>query len=171
MVKRRAGYTLLEVVVAMAIFGMFLTILAVITAEMRGYEKRMPINFMRHPQIAAVLSRLRRDVLDAHGSSPYKPSFGPYTQSPKTLIVESVQPNGGVQTIVWDFSTPGEVQRIAYNVGVATKWVAHGVPPEFSNDLVVDAVGIPGRPWGVEIKAQDAKGRIAIDQILQPRAH
>ena len=87
------------------------------------------------------------------------------------LIVATVQPNGGVQTIVWDFSTPREVHRKAFNVGVATEWIARGVPSEFSNDLVLDAVGIPGRPWGVRLTAKDERGRIAIDQILQPRAH
>jgi prepilin-type N-terminal cleavage/methylation domain-containing protein len=171
MVRRQRGYTLLEVVIALAIFGMFLMIVASLTAEMRGYERRLPINFMKHPQIASVVMRMRRDVMDAHGSDPYKPEFNGYTQSPKVLIIEAVQPNGGVQTIVWDFSTPGEVHRKAFNVGVATEWIARGVPPEFSNDLVLDAVGIPGRPWGVRLTAKDERGRIAIDQILQPRAH
>lgn len=169
--QRLAGYTLLEVVVSMAIFGIFLFVLAILTSEMRAYEKRLPVNFMRHPQISSVLARLRRDVLDAHGADPYPETFKDYTQGPQTLIIESVQPNGGVNTIVWDFSTPGEVRRRAYNVGVATTWRARGVPEDFSRNLVVDAVDIPGRPWGVRITARDGKGRIAIDQILQPRAH
>jgi hypothetical protein len=45
------------------------------------------------------------------------------------------------------------------------------VPTDFSNSIEVDAVGITGRPLGVRITARDGKGRIAIDQILQPRAH
>jgi len=170
MVKRRvAGYTLLEVVVAMAVFGMFLMILGLLTVEMRSQEKRLPVNFMRHPQIIVVISKLRRDVQDAFGDEPYPESIGEYTQSPKTLIVQSLQQTGGVQTIVWDFRNAGEVKRRAFNVGVSTDWTARGMPPEFSLD--VDAVGIPGRPWGVRITARDGKGRIAIDQILQPRVH
>ena len=171
MVKRRvAGYTLLEVIVAMAVFGMFLLILGMLTVEMRAQEKRMPVNFMRHPQVAVLVTKLRRDVLDAYGGDPYPPSFQGYTQSPKTLIVQSLQETGGVQTIVWDFRTPGQVQRRAWNVGVPVTWTARGLPEDFSS-LEIDAVGIPGRPWGVRVTARDGKGRIAIDQILQPRAH
>ncbi|HUP61103.1 MAG TPA: prepilin-type N-terminal cleavage/methylation domain-containing protein [Thermoanaerobaculia bacterium] len=165
------GYTLIEVVVAMAVFGIFLMILGVLTVDMRRNEKRMPVNFMRHPQIDAVISRLRRDVLDAHGSNPYRETHDGYTQGSKTLILESVQENGGVQMIVWDFRNAGEVKRRAYNVGVATQWIARGVPEDFASTLVLQAVGIPGRPWGVRVTARDERGRIAIDQILQPRAH
>lgn len=175
MVKRRivrfaGGYTLLEVVVAMAVFGMFLLILGMLTVEMRAQEKRMPVNFMRHPQVAVLITKLRRDVLDAYIHDPYPTSFQGYTQSPKTLIVQSLQETGGVQTIVWDFRTPGQVQRHAWNVGVPATWTARGLPEDFSS-VEVGAVGIPGRPWGVRVTARDGKGRIAIDQILQPRAH
>jgi len=171
-VKRRtAGYTLLEVVVAMAVFGIFLMILGVLTVEMRAQEKRMPVNFLRHPQIVVVISKLRRDVQDAFSANPYPEVFREYSQSPKMLIVQSVQESGGVQTIVWDFRTSGEVHRHAYNVGVSTDWTARGLPADFSNSIEVDAVGIPGRPWGVRVTARDGEGRIAIDQILQPRAH
>jgi prepilin-type N-terminal cleavage/methylation domain-containing protein len=165
------GYSLIEVVVAMAVFGTFLMILGVLTVDMRRNEKRMPVNFMRHPQIDAVISRLRRDVLDAHGASPYREAHDGYTQGPKTLILESVQQNGGVNIIIWDFRNAGQVRRRAYNVGVVTEWVARGVPEDFASSLELDAVGIPGRPWGVRVTARDERGRIAIDQILQPRAH
>jgi prepilin-type N-terminal cleavage/methylation domain-containing protein len=176
-VKRRSGgrpqrgYTLLEVVVAMAVFGLFLLILGTLTVEMRAQEKRMPVNFLRHPQVVVVVSKLRRDVLDAFGSAPYPESFREYTQTPQTLIIQSVQESGGVQTIVWDFRTAGEVHRHAYNVGVSTDWTARGLPADFSSTFAVGAIEIPGRPWGVRIKARDGRGRIAIDQILQPRAH
>jgi prepilin-type N-terminal cleavage/methylation domain-containing protein len=169
--RRSPGYTLLEVVVAMAVFGMFLLILGMLTVEMRSQEKRMPVNFLRHPQIAVVVSKLRRDVQDAFGSNPYPESFKDYTQTPQTLIVQSVQETGGVQTIVWDFREAGIVKRRAWNVGVPADWTARGLPAEFSSTFKLEAVGIPGRPWGVRIRAQDGEGRIAIDQILQPRAH
>jgi prepilin-type N-terminal cleavage/methylation domain-containing protein len=168
---RMRGYTLLEIVISMAVFGMFLLIVATLTSEMRGFEKRMPIDFMSHPQVAAVVGRLRRDVEDVHGANPYPPSFGSYVQTPQTLILETVQPNGGVQTIVWDFSTPGAVVRHATNVGITTDWTARGLPPQFSKDFAIDAVNIPGRPYGVRVTARDQEGRIAIDQLFQPRAH
>lgn len=168
--RRTAGYTLLEVVVAMAVFGIFLMVLGVLTVEMRAQEKRLPVNFMNHPQVAVILGKLRRDVLDAHGPDPYPETFKGYTQTPKTLIVESVQQNGGVQQIVWDFQQPGVVVRKAWNVGVPSVWTGRGLPEDFSS-VEIDAVGMPGRPYGVRITARDKKGRIAIDRIFQPRAH
>lgn len=168
MVKRRGspGYTLLEVVIALAIFGIFLAVLAQLTREMTGYEKRLPVNFLSHPQVIAVLSRLRRDVLDA--TMPYYPeSYAMYSQSPNTLLLYSLEAEGNAQTIVWDFSKPGEARRRAFSVGAQTsEWVARGVP-----QLTVSSFPISGSAESVRIKAYDDNGLLAIDQILQPRAH
>jgi prepilin-type N-terminal cleavage/methylation domain-containing protein len=167
---RRRGYSLMEVVVTLAIFGIFLMIIVTLSIEMRTNEKRYTINFMQHPQIVAVLARLRRDVLDAHGQSPYRNDSpdGKYHQSDKVLIFETLI-GGGTQTIVWDFSRAGEVHRISYNVGVPTEWVARGVPPEFVPKI--DSIEVPGRAFGVRLSAFDKKGNLAIDQYLLPRAH
>ena len=154
----------------MAIFGVFLMIVGTLTMEMRGQEKRYPVNFMQHPQVVAVLSRMRRDVQDAFGSNPYPGSTedGRYVQSPKILIVQTIV-GGGAQVVVWDFSKRGEVHRISYNVGVTTEWVARGLPPDFGASI--DAIETPGHPFGVRITAADSRHRLTIDQYLQPRAH
>lgn len=185
--RRAAGYSLLEVVVAMAIFGIFLAVLFGLTAEMRGWERRLPVNYMRHPQVMAVIARLRHDVLDAHGSRPYRRTHDGYTMSPTTLILETVHATGTVRMVVWDFSTPGEVRRRSYNAGaLEDEWLARGVPEEFSRNFTFDAVTLaedeevfssdasqqePQRPYGVRVLAKDSNGKVAIDQILQPRAH
>jgi prepilin-type N-terminal cleavage/methylation domain-containing protein len=164
--KPSAGYTLLEIIVAMAIFGMFLAVLAQLTAEMRFQEKRLPVNMHRHPQVIAVLARMRRDVMD---SLRYEKTHDGYVSSQNVLIVETIV-NGYEQTVVWDFRTPGEVRRRAYQVGVAQEWVARGLPRTFS-ELKIDAIKTsPGAPWAARITAHDEKGRLAIDTILQPRA-
>ena len=167
---RQRGYTLLEMVFALAIFGILCTILFVLTAEMRFSAKHLPINMHKNPQVISVLSRMRRDVLDAASRQPYEKSYGEYTSSAKVLIVETMMPNGGQQTVVWDFRTPGEVRRRAFNVGVADDWVTRGLPVDFSN-LEIDAVKTgTNAAWATRITARDEKGRIAIDTILQPRA-
>lgn len=168
------GYTLLEVSVMMAVFGVFLMIFFGLTAEMRGWEKRLPINYMKHPQVGAVLSRLRRDVLDAHmpgGMSPWKNRLGKFEMSDKVLILETIQTDGTAESVVWDFSEPRTVHRHAYVKEFKTStWTARGLPENFAIDT--EAVKImTGRPWGVRVMAVDEKGRLAIDQILQPRAH
>ena len=170
MVKRRmAGYTLIEILVAMVVMGVVVSVFCILAAEMRSTEKRLPVNMVRHPQVVAVLARLRRDVIDAHGVSPYRNNHDGYTAGTQVLILETLTPSG-VEMVVWDFRTPREVRRRSYRVGVATEWVARGLPEHFSKEPI-SAVGLPGRPWAVRIKATDSDGRIAIDQILQPRAH
>lgn len=166
----RRGFTLIEVVVTLAVFGTFLFIITNLSWEMRKAEKRFPVNFMRHPEVVSVLARMRRDVLDAFGANPYPEASpdGKYLQSNKTLIIQTIV-GGGAQTVVWDFSVPTEVHRIAYNVGVKTEWVARGLPPDFNANI--DAIADPGHPYGVRMKATDSQGRLAIDQYLLPRAH
>lgn len=171
MVKRaQRGYSLIEVVVAMAIFVTFLAVVFILTAEMRSWEKRLPMNMHKHPQVSAVLARIRRDVLDAHGSKPYRNTHDGYTMNEKVLILETVHENGGVRTIVWDFREPTVVRRVSYNVGARTEWVARGLPHDFAS-VELQAEDVPNaKAWGVRIQAKDANGRLAIDQIYVPRA-
>ena len=165
--RREKGYTLVEMIVSISVFGIIVAIFALLAAEMRAHQQRLPINFMRHPQVSAVLSRMRRDVQDSKGG--YERNHDGYTGSPQVLIMETLQPTGGVQMVIWDFREPGVAKRRSYNVGVAQEWVARGLPQSASFE--VGAVQIPGRPYGVRIRVTDAEGRLAIDQILQPRAH
>lgn len=168
--RRAAGYSLIEIVVALAVFCAFLAILFILTSEMRAHQKRMPINMMRHPQVSAVVSRLRRDVLDAHGKNPYhRTEYDGFTQSPKTLILDTLDSDDwSVLTIVWDFQKAGEVRRRQYRVGKMTEWVARGLPADFSN-LQIDAVKID-QPYAVRLTAKDKEGRLALDLVFQPRA-
>jgi prepilin-type N-terminal cleavage/methylation domain-containing protein len=170
--RKECGFTLLETIFTLAIFGVFIIILVTMSAEMRGYDQRYPVNYMKHPQVTAVMSRMRKDVVDAFGADPYPrvhpPQHAIYSQTPKTLIVYSIQSTGFAQTIVWDFRTPGIVNRKAYSVGnVVSDWAARGVPADFT----IGIFEIPDRPAAVRIRAVDQGGRLAIDQIFQPRAH
>ncbi len=164
MVKRslQSGFTLLETIVTLVIFGTFLWVIVLITADMRTWQQRMRINYMAHPQVGAVIARMRRDVLAA--TSPY---YGP-NQTATRLDVYSLQQSGFAQTVVYDFSTPGEVHRRAYSAGAeVAHWVARGIPAQFQ----ISTYEIPGRPYGVRLRARDAEGELVVDQILQPRAH
>ena len=176
--RHQRGFTLLEVIVSLTIFGTLLVIAFALTSQMRMWEKRLPVNYMRHPEIMSVIARMRRDVLDVQVFEgkiyldQYQDQYDNklYTNNSKTLILQTLL-DGGLQTIVWDFSEPGVVRRLSYNVGVRSIWVARGVPIDFSSGVDVEAVEFPGRPYGVRLRAEDSSGQIAIDQILQPRTH
>jgi prepilin-type N-terminal cleavage/methylation domain-containing protein len=164
-VRRRArGYSLIEISVTLALFGIFLFIIVTLTAEMRRNEKRWPINWMAHPDISAVVSRIRRDVYD----SKYLPdSWQTYSQSPETPIIYTITPAGFGETIVWDFRTPGQVTRHAWTANQQQgDWTAHGTPT-----FTGDKYDAPNGQRGIRVTAVDDKGKLAIDQILIPRPH
>lgn len=169
--RRQLGFTLMEVIVAMTVFLIFLAILFTLTSEMRRVEKRLPVNYMRNPQIINVLARMRRDVLDAIGADPYydEPYEG-FTPSEKVLILDTLHSSGTEETVVWDFRQPGTVRRVSFHGGVRTQWIQGGLPKDFAAEI--DAVEVDDeRAFAVRLKAVDEKGQLAIDQILQPRAH
>jgi len=163
-VKRERGFTLMEVVVTMAVFGMFLIIIVILTAEMRQNEKRYPINYMAHPEVVAVMARLRKDIVD---TKYYPMSFQGYSQSNKTLLLYTLKQTGFGETVVYDFRTAGEVHRKAFNATqLSSDWVARGVP-----DFEVGAFSLSTGQDAVRITAKDAQNQLAIDQIFLPRAH
>jgi hypothetical protein len=156
---------MLEIVVAMAIFGIFLFMIIVMTAEMEQHRKRNPVNFMAHPQVAAVLSRMRRDVED---SQSYPNEIDRFSQGSKTLLVDVLAEDGTIEHIVWDFSKPGEAHRLTFRVGaLVSQWDAYGLP-DF--DAEVDSYEVGGQ-YATRIQARNRRGQLAIDQLFTPRRH
>ena len=167
--RGRAGYTLMEIVIALAIFGILTFILLSLTMELAFWERRLKVDFLRHPQVMSVIARVRRDVADGWSDNPYAATAPGYENGPKTLVLWSLSASGGQETIVWDFTTPGVVERREYNVGNVSVWRARGVPPDFTADI--DSAKNPN-PYGIDgvrMKATDSRGRIAIDQTFFPR--
>lgn len=149
---------------SMTIFLVFLAIMFSLTTEMRGHEKRLPVNLMRHPQTNALLARMRKDVLSA---TRYRETFQEYTQGPEVLIVYSLQESGFGHEVVWDFRTANVATRRAYSAGaLVSEWTARGIPK-----VEITSYEIAGRLPSVRVIAKDGANNIAIDQILQPRAH
>src|ERR1700760_3111220 len=110
----------------MALFGVFLFILVTVTAEMRRVEKKWPVNFMARPEVGSILARMRHDILD---STSFPDTIDKYSQSPTTLIVYTINQDGTAETVVWDFSQPGEVHRLAYKATLlSTDWKAREEP-------------------------------------------
>jgi len=155
---------MIEVVVTLAIFGTFLAIIVVLTAEMRKNEQRHPINYMAHPEVSAVMARLRKDVLD---TTYYPEEFQGYAQMPKTLLLYTLRQTGFGETVVYDFRKAGEVHRKSFNATQLTAdWVARGVPV-----FEIGHYDLPTGQTAVRITATDEQNRMAIDEILVPRPH
>ena len=164
MVNGRRGFSLMEVVVTLAVFGMFLVIIVILTAEMRTNEKRYPINYMAHPEVEAVMSRLRKDILD---TKYYPMAYQGYQQTNKTLLLYTLKQTGFGETVVYDFRTKGEIHRKGFNATQqSSDWVARGVP-----DFEIGAYSLSTGQDAVRITAKDAQNQLAIDQIFLPRPH
>ncbi len=161
--SRERGFTLLEIVIAMAVFAFFLAILGRLSYEMHTMERRFPISFNAHPSIPTLLSRLRRDVEDTTGwGSP----IDGYDQTPHTLILYVVH-GWGAETVVWDFSVPGEAHRKGYFGTLMTNdWVAHGVP-----QFEISTQTLPNGRDAVRAAAKDEYGKTIVDQVYTPRPH
>jgi prepilin-type N-terminal cleavage/methylation domain-containing protein len=169
-VKRETGYTLVELVVAMALFALLLFVLMSVTNEMAFHERRLKLDFLRHPQVIGVISRMRRDVADGFGRNPYGATTGSgETNAPKRLVMEILAQSGGTQVVVWDFTTPGMVERRAHNVGGLDVWRARGLPPDFTAEIGAVENPNPNGALGVRIRARDSQGLLAIDQVFFPR--
>jgi prepilin-type N-terminal cleavage/methylation domain-containing protein len=163
-VVKRRGFTMMEIVVTIAIFGVFLMIIVSLTLEMRKNEARYPVNFMLHPEVSSVIARLRKDVFD---TIYYPAEFQGYSQSKKMLLLYTLRTTGFATTVVYDFTTKGEVHRKEYNATqLVGDWVARGVPTFEVGDYTLET----GQD-ATRIRAYDSKGKLAIDEIFLPRAH
>ena len=162
--RRARGYTMLEVVITLALFGVFLFIIVTMTAEMRRNEKKWPVNFFAHPEVGSVLARMRRDIYD----STLRPAtFETYTASPLTLIVYTINNDGTAETVVWDFTTPGEVHRKAFKATLlSSEWMARGLPL-----FTWTTEPMPSGQDAVRIQAMDKEHKLAIDELIVPRPH
>lgn len=164
MVRRAGGYTLMEVVVTLAVFGMLLLIVTILTAEMRANEKRYPVNFLAHPEVGSVMARMRKDIFD---TKYYPSAWQGYEQTPRTLILYTLRQTGFAETVVYDFRAPSEVHRKVYNATEMTgDWVARGVP-----DFRISTFTLNTGQDAVRVTATDSQNRLAIDQIFVPRPH
>jgi prepilin-type N-terminal cleavage/methylation domain-containing protein len=162
--RRQRGFTLLEMVVAVAIFGLFIATIGILTYEMYFVQKKWPINYMSHPEVGGVVARVRRDVLD---SLFYPKEWEGFQQDKRVLIIYVVGQDGFAKTIVYDFRKDGEVRRLEYNSkALQSTWVAHAVPSFRVDDFALDNGQI-----AVRLVATDPGGKLAIDQIFVPRAH
>lgn len=156
MVSRRRGASLLELVVAMAVLGVFLLVLAGVASEYRRADRAIRFAWSVHPDDMAVLARMRRDVLDSRG---YPEQFNGRTQAPDYLILEA----GAGGTVTWELGSE-RVTRTAWKGGaVEGQWVANA-----TRRFEVDAWELPDGATAVRLIGRAGKG-VVVDRIFTPR--
>lgn len=156
--NRQRGFSILELAVTTAIFGIFLLILMSLELQLRKFDRTAQVALMTHPESVAVLSRLRRDSLDAIA---YPSSFDGQVQTPKTLILSL----DTMRTVVWKFYDDRATRSEYMGPQLATSWTANGVP-----NFRISGYEMPDGTTAVRVQGRDRKERLTIDAILQPRA-
>jgi prepilin-type N-terminal cleavage/methylation domain-containing protein len=163
-VRRQRGLTLVEMLVTLAVFGVFIVIIGTITYNMYYVQQKWPINYMSHPEVGGVVARVRRDVLD---SMHYPSEFEGFLQTKKTLILYVVGQDGYAKTIVYDFRKSDEVRRLEYkSKELETTWIGRAMPA-----FEIDGHTLDSTQVAVRLIAKDPGGKLAIDQIFVPRPH
>jgi prepilin-type N-terminal cleavage/methylation domain-containing protein len=161
-VRRSGGYTVVEVVVAMAIFSIFLLVLAGLQSEFVRFDREIRVQMFSHPAPLSVLARLQRDILD---STSYPVEFREWTQSPLTLLL-AVPGDDGSGVVVWDFTEAGMARRSEFaKGGEPIEWTARAVP-----QYEIGSYEMPDGRVAVRVRSVDEKGRLSVDRVILPRA-
>lgn len=162
--NRQRGFSLIEVVVALAVFGVLLLIVTALQAELMRFDRSIRIRYFLHPERVAILARLRTDVLDSSG---FPLEHQGWRQTGRTLVLEKrAEGEAPPEFVVWDFTSERLARRVHYRgADKVSEWVANGVPA-----LRVTSLEMPGGRIAVHLQAEDGQGRLVVDQIHQPRA-
>ena len=84
-----------------------------------------------------------------------------------TLIVYTINNDGTAETVVWDFTTPGEAHRKAFKATMlSSEWTARGLPL-----FTATTESMPSGQDAVRIQATDKENKLAIDELIVPRPH
>jgi hypothetical protein len=149
--------TVIELVVAMAVFSIFMVILALIAADFASLERGVRFRWFLHPEDAAVITRLRRDVLDSTG---YPAEHAGEPQTARHLILSM----GAARTVTWTFTA----QRV-----VRSEWTGSAKQGEWSanatRDFSIGAWSTPNGQIAVRVSGRSRDGSLVVDQVFVPR--
>jgi prepilin-type N-terminal cleavage/methylation domain-containing protein len=163
-VQSTAGFSAIELVVTLAIIGVIVVMFASVARDNRKLGQDFKIEMLAHPSVSAVVSRVRRDVIDA---LDYGDPFGEYEQTEKVLILKTVGPNG-YGAIVYDFREPNSAQRIEFEgETIVAEWRARQ-----TLRFEIDSWRRSGTssPYYVRLLGYDTNDNLIVDQLFVPRA-
>lgn len=167
----RNGFSMMEMVVALAIFGILILILTSLEKQFVEMELRSRASLMKHPDASAVNSRVWKDILDSSG---YPEAHMGFRQSPTVLLLSTNDAKGQPQIIVYDFRTGTTARRLTYRGDDLTgAWAARGVPRYRILSFEMPDGGVAVRLQAfdfVKTKSGTEVERLVLDQITEPRA-
>ena len=159
MVIRDRGFSLIEMVVAMAILSVFVLIIVGLERGALGLVKEADPARVSLTDLDPVVARFGRDVLDADGYWPNNRPLDEYEQSETTLILR-LPADEDDDAVVWNFSDAG-AKRVTYANGQSTsEWTWRGAAEwkisSFEERWVRLSANVEGKPL--------------MDRIWRPRA-
>lgn len=163
--RSSAGFSLLEIVVVLAILGILIFVLVVSQRETDTYERKHPIDLATLPDKSLVVARVRHDVWDA---SELPRRYLDYTFDESTLITRREDRETREQiTVVYDFSARDKVRRIEYgpNDEQRNEWETHG-GPRYHVELMQ-----LGDSYAIRLKGYATSGQLEVDQMIAPRVN
>lgn len=156
--RRSEGWTLLEMIIVLAIFSVLLTMVTGLYIELIRVDADVRSELLEHPELPVLLERFGRDVLD---SRRYPNAIKEWSQTAEVLLVE--REPGSV--VVWDFSQAGLARRIELEGGVERSlWTARGLPA-----ITISAEEIVEDRMGLRMRLTSEGGDLIYDRIFQPR--
>jgi prepilin-type N-terminal cleavage/methylation domain-containing protein len=159
-----AGFSAIELVVTLAIIGVIVVMLASVARDNRKLEQDFKVELLAHPSVSAVVSRIRRDVIDA---VDYGDPFSEYAQSDKILILRTAGAHGS-GAIVWDLREPNSVRRIEFHgEKIVAEWQARQTL-RFEIDSWLRSG--TSAPYYVRLLGYDTNDNLIVDQLFVPRA-
>lgn len=159
--ERCAGFTMLELVVAMAIFAVFLAALLELQREAISFDRTIRFEWMRNSYPTAVAARLRKDVQEA---SSYPASFLHFRQSPQMLLLRR-SADTPVRTIIYEFDATSARRREYSGEDPTSYWETRDTPHFF-----IDAAEGSNGETGVALRGFDRQNRLVVEGSFFPRA-
>ena len=125
--RRARGYTMLEIVIALALFGVFLFIIVTMTVGDAAQREEVAGQLFH---ASGSGQRAGADAARHLTTAPRGPTTSTRTAVRRlTLIVYTINNDGTAETVVWDFTTPGEAHRKAFKATLlSSDWMARGLP-------------------------------------------
>lgn len=169
--RSERGFSLVELIVTIAILGFLILILVSLERELVLFDRKTRVDLFTQPNTSAVLHRIRRDVLDA--KNYVDEAYGEYEPGPSVLLLDfppSWRKAEESYVIVWDFSEEKKAKRIELVDGEKiSEWATEtGAKYEIAAWQACTEESGCGGPYYMRLLGHDAKGAIVVDQKVAP---